>query len=162
MLEKRKNLKRIGSNHHLAQILSFFLICASIFPASAQSTGYSVELSADTVQLGENFQLNIRSKNIEGEFKIPDLSPFQIVGGPNSSTSISITNGEVERSASTKYTLRAKKPGSYSIGPSYIIGNKDSTFIPPLELVVIESDGHSRNGSRINASPKRNRKVYKL
>ncbi|MBK7147694.1 MAG: protein BatD [Bacteroidetes bacterium] len=65
----------------------------------------------------QNFQLNYTIENGQGSnLKVPNLNDFQVLGGPNTSTSMQWVNGNVTQSVTYSYILRAKKEGTFKIG----------------------------------------------
>lgn len=65
----------------------------------------------------QNFQLNYTIENGQGSnLKVPSLNDFQVLGGPNTSTSMQWVNGNVTQSVTYSYILRAKKEGTFKIG----------------------------------------------
>lgn len=115
----------------------------------AQEARLIVEVSTDTVLLGNYFELKFTVENIQGRFEAPNLSAFQVVGGPNSSTSISMINGEVNRSAAYSYYLKPTDIGNYTIPPAYIVAGDQTLETVPLEIIVIPNpDGIVQHPNR--------------
>jgi hypothetical protein len=93
------------------------------------------------VRVGEQFRLAYEI-NVEGKnFIAPDLSDFNVLSGPNpsSSQSIQIINGQVTRTVSNTYTyyLRAVKEGDYNIAPATIIVKGQRITSNALSIKVI-------------------------
>lgn len=67
--------------------------------------------------VNQNFQLSYTIENGQGtNLKVPSLNDFQVLGGPNTSTSMQWVNGNVTQSVTYSYILRAKKEGTFKIG----------------------------------------------
>lgn len=124
-------------------LLGFFL------SLQAQEASIKVEVSTDTVLLGNYFELKFTLENAGGKFEAPDLTGFDIVGGPNSSTSMSIINGQVKRSSSYSYYLRPVDIGSFTIPPAFVTTKEEVLETVPLEIVVIPNpDGIVQHPNR--------------
>jgi len=101
----------------------------------AQSPRFIMRTDRTTVAEGETFILEAVLENIDTKsIKLPDVSPFKIVQGPSTSTSLSIVNGKSSGSYSQKYLLQAPKSGKYKLSPATAqLGNKT---IRTNEIVV--------------------------
>ncbi|MDR2926863.1 MAG: BatD family protein [Cytophagaceae bacterium] len=101
--------------HITASIFLLFLGLTAIF---AQDATISAEAPRAVVQ-GSRFQLVYRVNAESTDLRVPDLADFQILMGPSTSTStsMSIINGNVTRSVeySFTYILRADKTGTFTI-----------------------------------------------
>ena len=104
---------------------------------SAQSPIFSVEVSNDTILLGNYFELKFTIENASAEkFEPPKLADFTLLGGPNTSTSMSIINGEVSQTASYAYYLEPVDLGRYTIPPAYVTVNDEVLETPPIDITV--------------------------
>jgi hypothetical protein len=104
----------------------------------AQPPKFTVSVSSDTVLIGNYFELKftIENASVHG-FEAPDLHEFDLIGGPNTSSSMSIVNGEVSQSASFTYYLQPKDIGVYTIKPAYLTTGETALETPPIEILVI-------------------------
>ncbi|MBL0308915.1 MAG: protein BatD [Bacteroidetes bacterium] len=74
-----------------------------------------------TVPENQSFQLSYTLENANGtNLRPPSFNDFQLVGGPNTSTSMQFINGSVSQSVTYSYILRPKKQGTYKIGKASI------------------------------------------
>ena len=104
----------------------------------AQDAKFTVEVSMDTVLLGNYFELKYSIENTQAQqFEAPDLSAFRVVGGPNSSSSMSIVNGQVSQSSSYTYYLEPVEIGLYAIPPAYMTAEDAELETPPMEIIVL-------------------------
>ncbi len=110
------------------------------FTASAKSS----------VQVGEQFRLIYTVNEQVDRFEGPDFEGFNMLSGPNQSTSQSyqFINGKVSQSFQVTYTyyLQASKEGTFNINPAKIISegktyesnsltiNVSQSYIPPRQL----------------------------
>lgn len=110
---------------------------ASVYPPSAAP--------------GEEFVYKVTLKSDSNEELphpiFPPFDDFQIIGGPNQSTSFQIINGQMSREASFTLSLRALKEGKYSIQPSKIEtddGKKIETNV--VNITIDRSVSHNLPG----------------
>ena len=74
-----------------------------------------------SVPQNSNFQLSFTIENGNGtNLKPPSISDFQVLGGPNTSTSMQWVNGNVTQSVTYNYILRPKNQGTFKIGKATI------------------------------------------
>ncbi len=121
----------------------FFLIC---FTGNAQNAFLSATASRTTVGVGEQFQVTF-TLNGEGQnFRSPDLSSFNVLSGPNFSSSVTIVNNSYSKSLSFTFYLQAKAEGNFKIGPASIDvqGKKVSSNI--INLTVVKGNPQQNNG----------------
>ena len=72
--------------------------------AQENSPKFTVSISMDSILLGNYFEVKYTLENGSGDnFIAPDFENFTIVGGPNTSTSMSFMNGEMTQSVSYAY-----------------------------------------------------------
>lgn len=92
----------------------------------SQNIRFTASSDADKVAVNTTFTLEYTLENAEGQsFSLPELSPFKIVGGPATSTSISIINGVRSGRMTYQYSVLATKTGRFTIPPAKIkAGNK--------------------------------------
>lgn len=101
----------------LGLLLSFLILGCSGF---AQNAFLSATASKSTVGVGEQFQVTF-TLNCDGQnFRSPDLSNFNVLSGPNRSSSISIVNNSYTQSLSFTFFLQPKSEGNFKIGPASI------------------------------------------
>ncbi|MEM9992197.1 MAG: hypothetical protein AAF738_10560, partial [Bacteroidota bacterium] len=83
------------------EFLSLFAIFISIMCAvNAQSTGRFIsEINRDSVLLGNTIQVKFILEDAEAaQFYPPTLEDVEVVSGPNTSVSMIVTNGAMQRS----------------------------------------------------------------
>lgn len=95
-------------------VLIFSMVCSGF--VMAQTPRFYMQTDRSTVAEGETFILEAVLENIDSKtIELPDVSPFQIVQGPSTSTSISIVNGKRSGTVSYQYVLLATKKGKHII-----------------------------------------------
>ncbi|HRG87379.1 MAG TPA: BatD family protein [Chitinophagales bacterium] len=99
--------------------LLLMLVFAMYTVASAQAR-FSAS-APKSVPVNSNFQLSYTIENGNGtNLKLPSLNDFQLMGGPNTSTSMQWVNGNVTQSVTYSYVLRPKNQGTFKLGKASI------------------------------------------
>jgi len=113
-------LKIMKLKYYLLSVL--LLWCAAGF---GQGIKVTASVSSGTVGVGEQFELTFATNGSPESFNLPTLSGFQVVGGPNQSSSFSSVNGATSINMSLGYILVGVKEGEYTIAPAtMVIGGK--------------------------------------
>jgi BatD DUF11 like domain len=95
---------------------------------SAQDAKFSIKVSKTTVSLNSKFKVEFILENANGvNFQAPNFEDFTIVSGPNTSSMMSMTNGEVKQSMTYSYQLKPKKKGEFVV-PAVSIKTKGETL----------------------------------
>lgn len=107
---------------------------------SAQT--FSAFVSQNTVQLGDAFQVSFKLENAQGQgLKYPSFDDFQVLGGPNTSTSMQFVNGKMSQSVTYSFYLRPKKVGSFTIGGASIEVNGKNLTTDKISVKVTKGGG---------------------
>jgi hypothetical protein len=118
-----------------------FLMLFPILSVAQNGTAYLV-IEPRTIVAGEYCQITIVLENQDApDLNNPDLTPFTIVQGPSTSSSLSIINGK--RSSSTKwiYTVKAPdRPGKYKIKPIRIRTTSGTVQASGVEAEVVAAN----------------------
>ncbi len=140
-------------------IMSLLLV---FFGAGLQSSevSFKVEVSTDTVLLGNYFEVKFTIENAQPNFSPPEFTDFDIVGGPNQASSFSMINGQVSRSASFTYFLKPREEGVYYIDAAAIEVDGKLIETPPVEIFVLPNpDGIIENPHQLRQiEPERDRR----
>lgn len=122
----------------MSRILALLFTVVWVQVASAQSPTFSVAVSSDTILLGNYFELKFTIENsTSAGFEAPDLHEFNVIGGPNTSSGMSIINGDVNQTASYTYYLEPSDIGVYTIKPAYLTTGELSFETPPIDIIVV-------------------------
>lgn len=112
----------------------------------------------EAVVVGEEFRLSfiVNSQDVSN-FKAPDLSAFEVLMGPSSSSfnSIQIINGKTSRisTVTITYILHARKEGMFTLAPASVTIEGKNYRSNSIKINVLPSGGSSRgSGSRQNNS----------
>lgn len=159
-------------------LLSLFLGVAGW--GLAQSASFKVQLSTDSLLLGNYTEVSFTLENANGRnFQAPSFEGFQIVGGPNQSSSFSMVNGAVSQSLSYTYYIEPLEIGNYYIEPASIETDEGILETQPIEVIVVPNpDGIQQRPERKSRSldlfkpltpveptpkkPRKKRRIYRI
>ncbi len=128
---------------------------------------YSLEAQSDVtfktickkqVSVGEQFQVSYELNGDGKDFRSPNFTNFEIIGGPFSSTSssVQIINGSVTKINTQTYSfhLRAIKEGKFTMPQASITVDRKRITSEPCEINVVASSKTDNNysGSSVNNS----------
>jgi BatD DUF11 like domain len=132
-----------------------FVFLFGVF-SHAQQGSFSVKIDKDTMFTDEVVKVEFYMDNLTGNFKAPDFSGFRLAAGPNTSSSMSIINGEVNQKKSYTYILMPDKSGTLVINSAVLKTEDDSIETDPVNIVVLDAEnGSDRNISRKQKSFKK-------
>ncbi len=123
--------------------LSCFLMLF-IFQAQAEviqeEPQFSVTVSQASVLLGNYIEVTFTLKNSSGsQFEAPKFEGFDIVSGPNQSSSFSMMNGVTTQSISYTYYIKPKEIGNLYVEPAFIDADGKTLETQPIEIIVLEN-----------------------
>ncbi|HEX5112966.1 MAG TPA: BatD family protein [Saprospiraceae bacterium] len=95
-----------------------------------------VEVSADTIALGEVVEVTYTIENGDGQFEAPDFSRLPLITGPNTSSSFVYQNGKMSSSQSYAYLFRPTEEGKMKIPEAIYRGKSQNMKIESVEVVV--------------------------
>lgn len=109
----------------------------------------------NVVRQGQQFRLTYTVNSQAGDFNPPDLSPFDVLAGPStsSSTNVSIINGKMTRKYRQTYTyvLQASETGKYTLSPAQVEVDGQTYQSNALTIEVIKQKQGS--GGQKQSSP---------
>jgi oxygen tolerance protein BatD len=119
----------------------FWSICGfmcMVLLLQAQEVKFTVEISSDTLLVGNYFELKYTIENASAKnFEPPRLQNLHIVGGPNTSTRMSFVNGEISQSTTYTYFIEPPDIGSYTIPPAFLTTDDVSLEVPPIDVIAL-------------------------
>ena len=120
-----------------------FFCFVSIYTLEAQSDVSFRTICKKQVSVGEQFQVSYELNGDGKDFKTPNFTNFEIIGGPFTSTSssVQIINGSVTRANTQTFSfhLRAIKEGVFTIPSASITVDKKKITSEPCEINVVAS-----------------------
>lgn len=115
-------------------VLLFFSIIFTNL--NAQEKSFTIELSNDTVLIGNSTIVKFILHNTNGDFEAPEFKDFDILSGPNTMSSYTIINGKSTQESSYTYYLRPQKEGELFIDPAYLYSESDTLETFPTKIIV--------------------------
>lgn len=150
----------------------FFMLASGLY---SQSVDFNVSVSNDTLLLGNYLEVKFEIKNGNGKFTAPVFSGWNVISGPNTASSYSFINGEVNQKSSYTYYLEATQEGEFMIEEAILHTSEKDYKTPQVKIVVMENpegirqhpkykseDGNAETAPKPAEEPKKKRKVVKL
>lgn len=147
----------------MKKIFNWLIILVSGFllvnTANAQSPVYA-QVSSKKVQVGTPFEYAIVITVGANNYTPPSLKDFDIVNGPNQSSSVQIVNGAMTSQLTLSWALVAKKEGKFTIGPAIVNAGPQRYETNPITVEVVKgSAGQTTSGSGTQDDPQYSNKV---
>lgn len=125
-----------------------YLVCIASTVVAANDVEFRASAPSQVI-VGKPFQLTYTVNQKAKDLRIPEVTSFDILAGPYTSTSSSTQwiNGK-RTSTYTQtytYTLSANKEGSYSIQPATIVIDKETYTSNGLKITVLPPDQTASN-----------------
>ncbi len=118
---------------------------------SQQEAKLTVEISNDSILLGNYVEVKFTIENTSVKnFEAPNFDGFNIVSGPNQSSSMMVSNGKVTQSVAYSYYIEPVEVGNYYIQPAFVDTEEGALESMPLEVFVLD------NPDGIIQQPKKN------
>lgn len=111
-------MKATPTTYLLLPFILLFLFTAKGF--AQDNVDFTMTVDKNPVSTSDRFKLTITVKNSKGQITPPDLSAFNLLGGPSQSSSMQYVNGEMTSSKSFTYFLSPKKEGEIRIEPAVL------------------------------------------
>jgi len=120
-------------------IVIFVGLLLSTCLLAQQEVKFSVTVGGKTVSLYETLEIRFQVQGaMLKEFKLPEFRGFEVVGGPQQSTSFQYVNGQMSQQASHSYRLRAIKEGTMIIEPASIVVDGKELKTEELRIEVVK------------------------
>lgn len=97
---------------------------------------FSVEVSSDSILIGNYIELSFECDDVNGQFEAPDFSDLDIISGPNVSMSTQVINGEYSGSKTISFHVRPTLEGQITIPPAYYMIDDQTLETQPFVLNV--------------------------
>ncbi len=119
---------------------------------AAQEPTFEASIDRNPVGVGEQFTLSFTLGNAGmgggKNLRLPELSHFHILAGPNQSSSMQFVNGAVSSSITYSYVLQPKEVGKFTIGPATIEAGGKKLESRPVPLEIVRSSGTPKQQGR--------------
>jgi hypothetical protein len=115
------------------------MLLMAVVGAFAQTPKLTATAPAQ-VGAGENFRISWELNASGSDFVAPEITDFQVLSGPNQSTSMQFINGSMSQSISFSYIVRGMKEGTFEIGPARIKTGGQVIQSNALTIKVVKSN----------------------
>lgn len=116
----------------------FFLILCCCFASKLDAQGITAQVSSKKVQVGVPFEYAIVINVYATNYVPPSMKDFDIVSGPNQSSSIQYVNGTMSQQLTISYGLVAKKEGKFTIGAASVMANGQKIETNPISIEAVK------------------------
>lgn len=118
--------------------ISVLIFIVTLF--NFQNTNAQSKFSAsapNSIPENQNFNLSFNLQNGSGSnLRLPTMNDFTLVGGPSTSSSTTIMNGNVSQAETYTYVLRPKKQGTFKIGKASIDAGGTTLYSNEVSITV--------------------------
>jgi len=148
---------KIGSFVKMKNYLVNIKVLLLIVLLSGVTVAQRFKASADKTVIGEGenfqvyFELDAQDINAAENFTAPTFKGFNILGGPNQSTSMQFINGRVSATLTFSFILEAVKPGKFTIGKAFITYKGKRYSTKPINITVVKSNRTGKRNVRMPA-----------
>ena len=136
-----------------------FTLIISLFALNSwgQDAKFEVQVSTDSVLMDNYFKVEFSLENTGGDqFSPPEFRDFDVVGGPNQSSSMSFVNGVMSQSKSYSFYLKPREVGTFYIEPSSIQVEGQILESEPIEVNVYPNPDGVRQDPEIRQQERPN------
>ncbi len=127
------------------------LVLTGIVRVSAAEITFEATAKS-TVSVGERFQVSFALNNNGTGFKAPAFTGFEILSGPNQSTSMQFVNGNMSQSLTYSFVLSATKEGTFTIPPAKIKLNGVEIESNELKITVVKGAANAQQNNKQQGS----------
>ena len=111
----------------------------------AQGNKFTASVTRTTVGTGEQFEISFSTDANAQSFRPPSFNGFQVLSGPNESSSMTSINGNTSVSTSVSYILIPVKEGEFTIGPASIEVNGRKLNSNAVKIKVVKGQPVQQN-----------------
>jgi hypothetical protein len=121
------------------RIFSTILILFITLSNSFAQVNFNAVLNKNTVKVGERFTVEFKANTNFTQYTPPAFSHFNVLSGPNQSSSMSWVNGKQSVSKAFTYYLTASSEGTFVIGEAKIEANGKAYTSKPVQIKVVKA-----------------------
>jgi hypothetical protein len=125
-----------------------FMLWAIILPfwaTAQQEPSFTIEVSTDSVLLGNMVKVTFRLANVPGaKFEAPEFTDFRLVAGPNMNSSFSMVNGVTTQAVTYTFYLEPKEVGVFYIPPAFVETQGKVLETAPVQIKVAPNPDNIR------------------
>lgn len=162
---KLKFSKMIRSNVFAGiKLIVTSIILSQAWASKAQNIEFITKLDQDSVAIGQPFKIEFQLKNTEGTFHGPDLSDFNVLGGPNYMSSYQMINGQSSIEQVYSYILEGREEGTFTLSPAMVDTPDGKLESQPMTITVyydpeFKTPGQDRNPAQRETITRRKKSI---
>lgn len=130
-----KKIGKIEKSETMKKILIFILLFIHI-GLMGQDMNIKVELSTDSILIGSLMEIRFTIENAEGDFEAPGFEGFEIVSGPNTTSTYTVNNGNATQKTSYSYVIRPNMEGLIYVDPANFKIDEKILETEPVSVMV--------------------------
>lgn len=123
--------------------LLLLLLFSVALGLSLQAQKFTAFLSKKQVAVNETFEVSFKIDNGNGRVNFPKFNGLQVVGGPNTGSSMQFVNGQMSQSYTYSFYVRAPKAGTVTIGEASVKVNGKTLKSKPLSVKVVKGNAQA-------------------
>ena len=132
-------------------------IIAVLFPLFlfiniSQAQSFYSQVSSKKVQVGVPFEYSVVFTINTGNYTPPNFKDFDVISGPNQSSSYQNVNGVGSQQIIISYGLVAKREGKFTIGPSSTMSGSQKLETEAINVEVVKGNVNSNDNETQNTS----------
>ncbi|MGE5431078.1 MAG: BatD family protein [Syntrophomonadaceae bacterium] len=128
------------------------LIGLILLSTAVHAQSFTASVNSTTVPQNEPFQVSFQfsgdNVNALRSFKAPDFKNFEVLSGPNQSTSMQIINGAVSASLAYSFYLQAPNQGKFTIGAASIDFKGKTLRTQPITITIVKGQASQQGGGK--------------
>lgn len=105
-----------------------------------QNIEFYTNVSKDTISTEEVISVKFVIKNGNGDFQAPKILDFDLIAGPNVSSSFSFVNGESSQEMSYEYLFKPRSTGVFAIPPAVLVTDEANLETQVVEITIVDPD----------------------
>ncbi len=132
---------------HSIKLFFSFLLCIAASHCFAQEIKLTATANRNPVGVNEQFTVSYSINTNVSNFQAPSFKDFNVLSGPNQSTSMQFINGAMSQSITFTYYLQARNEGTFRIDPASVSVNNTAIKSNALSITVVKGQGKAQAGS---------------
>ncbi|MCX6292463.1 MAG: BatD family protein [Bacteroidetes bacterium] len=135
-------MKHIFSNRLTGIATLLFLLMH--FSVSAADATLTATVSQTTLAVGEQVEVTFTLNGNGSNFHAPPFTDFNLLMGPNQSTSMQFVNGSVSQTISYTYVLQAVKEGTFKFGSATMDAGGKKITSNQVTITVVKGNAPAK------------------
>lgn len=124
-----------------------------------KAQNFYAQVSSKKVQVGVAFEYSVVFTINTGNYTPPNFKDFDVVSGPNQSSSYQNVNGVGSQQIIISYGLVAKKEGKLTIGPSSTMSGNQKLETQPITVEAVKGNVTNNGGNNGQPDQQYNSKI---